>query len=52
MIIQVLPSRNICIIFLTKTLMIYLHHPVNDLHDVPNGLFLNNNIDDEVFIIR
>ena len=48
MIIQVLPSRNICIIFLTKTLMIYVNHPADDLHDVPNALFLNNNIDDYI----
>ena len=26
--------------------MIYVNHPVYDLHDAPNGLFLNNNIDD------
>ena len=26
--------------------MIYVKHPVYDLHDVPNALFLNNNIDD------
>ena len=35
--------------FQTKTLMIYVNHPVYDFHDVPNALFLNNNIDDYSF---
>ena len=26
--------------------MIYVNHPVYDLHDVPNALFLNKNNDD------
>ena len=30
--------------FHTKTLMIYVNHPVYDLHDAPNPLFLNINI--------
>ena len=45
MIIRVLQSRNTCIIVNEKH-MIYINYPVYNLHDVPNALFLNKNIDD------
>ena len=45
MIIQVLLSRNICVIFKQNT--DNLRKPfLYDLHDVRNALFLNNNTDD------
>ena len=34
------------ILFLNKNTDDYVNHPIYDLHDVPNALFLNINIDD------